>query len=143
MELLGQGRPLDPLDRLPGSTPSASVAGTAAAAPPADLPWLVANAGLEFLNTIGQLVLDPTMLMFLDESACNRPTSSRKRGWSPRGIRCVQKQRFVRGTRYSILPVLTLDGIITYKVVEGGSSGSTRSTALKLVCVQCITSVDN
>ncbi|KAF8336083.1 hypothetical protein F5887DRAFT_858536, partial [Amanita rubescens] len=31
----------------------------------------------------------------------------------------IQHRCFIRGQRYSILPVLTLDGIITYDVVPG------------------------
>ncbi|KAG2351152.1 hypothetical protein BDR07DRAFT_1321117, partial [Suillus spraguei] len=33
--------------------------------------------------------------------------------------RCVQRKCFVRGKRYSILPILTLDGIIAYDIIEG------------------------
>jgi hypothetical protein len=35
------------------------------------------------------------------------------------GKRCVQRKCFVRGRRYSILPVLTLDGLITWDIIEG------------------------
>ena len=65
------------------------------------------------------LVPDPGMLMFTDESAKDERTSQRRRGWAPLGERCVVRQCFVRGKRWSIIPLLTLDGIITWKTVEG------------------------
>jgi transposase len=78
-----------------------------------------------FMNTIAEEVPRPDMLMFLDEAARNRKTSGRTRGWALVGRRCVQRRFFVRGQRYSILPVLTMDRIITYDVIPG-SVTSTR-----------------
>jgi transposase len=72
-----------------------------------------------FMNKIGTEVLDPAMLMFTDETAKDERTSSRRLGWSKIGTRCVQRRCFVRGQRYSILPVLTLDGLITWDIIEG------------------------
>lgn len=72
-----------------------------------------------FMNCIGDLAPDPHMLIFMDESSRNDRTSHQRTGRSRRGIRCVQRQCFVRGTRYSLLPALTLDGIIAYDVFEG------------------------
>lgn len=62
---------------------------------------------------------DPAMLMFVDEAARNKRTSARRWGWSLKGRRCVQRRCFVRGQRYSILPILTLDGIIVHDIIEG------------------------
>jgi transposase len=72
-----------------------------------------------FMNRIGTEVLDPAMLMFTDETAKDERTSSRRTGWSRVGTRCVRRRCFVRGRRYSILPVLTMDGLITWDIVEG------------------------
>jgi len=72
-----------------------------------------------FMNKIGTEVLDPAMLMFTDETAKDERTSGQRMGWSKIGTRCVQRRCFVRGQRYSILPVLTLDGLITWDVIEG------------------------
>lgn len=72
-----------------------------------------------FMNRIATIVPDPNMLMFADEAARDRRTSSRRKGWSRVGMRCVQRRHFVRGQRYSILPILTLDGIITYDIIPG------------------------
>ena len=72
-----------------------------------------------FMNRIGAEVPDPWMLMFTDESAKNDRTYARRYGWSKVGTRCVQRQCFICGKRYSILPVLTLDSVITYDIIEG------------------------
>ena len=72
-----------------------------------------------FMNLIADEVPDPRMMMFIDEAARNRRTSQRSRGWALYGKECVQRRVFVRGERYSILPILTLDGIITYDIIPG------------------------
>jgi hypothetical protein len=57
--------------------------------------------------------------MFVDEAAKNERTNGRRYGWSLKGRRCIQRRVFVRGQRWSILPILTLDGIITYDIIPG------------------------
>jgi hypothetical protein len=71
------------------------------------------------MNRIADEVTDPNMLMFVDEAACNKKTSARTRGWSLVGKRCVQRRCFGRGERFSILPILTLDGIVMYDIIPG------------------------
>jgi len=77
------------------------------------------------MNKIADDIPNPNMLMFVDEAARNKRTSGRMKGWSVVGKRCVQRRCFSRGERFSILPILTLDGIITYDVIPG-SVTSTR-----------------
>ena len=72
-----------------------------------------------FMNRIADEVPNPDMLIFIDESARNRRALARTKGWSLVGRRCVQRRHFIRGQRFSILPILTLDGIITYDIVPG------------------------
>ena len=72
-----------------------------------------------FMNKIADEVTNPDMLMFVDEAARNKRTSGRTKGWSLVGKRCVQRRCFGRGQRFSILPILTLDGIITYDIIPG------------------------
>ena len=72
-----------------------------------------------YMNRIAEEVTDPNMLMFIDEAARDERTISRRYGRSGKGIRCTTQRRFVRGTRYSIIPAITLDGIIAYDIVEG------------------------
>jgi len=77
------------------------------------------TARAAFMNRIGQLVTDMDMVMFTDESAKDARNVGRMKGYSLVGTRCVQRRCFVRGKRYSILPILTLDGIIAYDIIEG------------------------
>jgi len=72
-----------------------------------------------YMNYFAEMVSDPAMVMFIDEAARNKKTPSRKMGWSLRGRRCIQRRCFVRGQRFSILPVLTLDGIIAHDIILG------------------------
>ena len=71
-----------------------------------------------YMNCIAELVPDLEMLMFGDEASKDERTSNRRKGWSRRGTRCVQRKCFVRGRRFSILPILTLDGIIAHDIIE-------------------------
>jgi hypothetical protein len=58
-------------------------------------------------------------LIFIDESAKDERTLSRNYGYSLRNAHAVKKAVFVRGTRYTILPALSLDGIIGLDIMEG------------------------
>lgn len=78
-----------------------------------------------YMNRIADEVTNPNMLMFVDEAARDKRTSGRRNVWSVVGKRCVQRRCFTRGERFSILPILTLDGIVTYDIVPG-SVTSTR-----------------
>ena len=77
----------------------------------------------------------PEQLVFVDESSCDRRIS-RKYGCAVRGQRATKKTVFVRGKRFysswlldhnpylhrhrfSVLPAISLDGILTVKIVEG------------------------
>jgi transposase len=91
-----------------------------------------------FMNRIADVAPDPEMLMFVDEAARNKKTSGRKMGWSLVGTRCIQRRCFVHGQRYSILPILTLDGIITHDVIEGSVTTETFVTFLRELVVRVI-----
>ena len=77
-----------------------------------------------YMNRIGAEAPDADMLLFIDEAAKNRHTFCRPSGQSFRGQRCRGQWYFVRGVRYSILPAITLDGIITYNIIEGPVNGA-------------------
>ncbi|KAG2146321.1 hypothetical protein DEU56DRAFT_731739, partial [Suillus clintonianus] len=72
-----------------------------------------------FMNRLAEIAPDPEMLMFGDEAAKNKLTLARQMGCSARETCCVQSRCFVRGTWRSILPILTLDGIITHDTMHG------------------------
>lgn len=60
----------------------------------------------------------PDQLVFLDESACNRFTTRRKYGWAFSGERARRSDYFIRGKRYSVLPALSLDGVLHVHVQD-------------------------
>ncbi|PPQ97475.1 hypothetical protein CVT26_002823 [Gymnopilus dilepis] len=66
---------------------------------------------LEYQADIGENY-PPETLVFLDEAACNRLTSNRLKAWAPIGKRARRHDYFVRGQRYSILPAISLDGVL-------------------------------
>lgn len=68
---------------------------------------------------IAKLAPRPDMLLFVDEAACNAKTSLRKFGRAKCGHHCVQRRQFIRGERVSILPAITIDGIVAYDVIPG------------------------
>ena len=72
-----------------------------------------------YMNSIADIVQSPDMLMFVDEAARNRNTSGRTKGRAAVGRRCIQHRFFVRGQWFSILPILTVDGIITHNIIPG------------------------
>jgi hypothetical protein len=82
------------------------------------LEWNDCNHAV-YMNRIAELVPVPEMLMFGDEANKDERTSNRWKGWSRRGTRCVQRKCFVWGRRFSILPILTLDGMIAHDIIEG------------------------
>lgn len=68
---------------------------------------------------LASIVPDPNMLMFANESAKDQRTHACKRGRLRIGRRCYVRRIFVRGQQYSVLPILTLDGIIAYRIFKG------------------------
>lgn len=76
------------------------------------------------MNRIAAEAPDVNMLMFVDEAAKDERTSVRRHGRSRKGVRCIARKCFVRGSRYSIVPVITLDGIIAYDIIEGPVDGA-------------------
>jgi len=73
--------------------------------------------------------------MFLDESSMDNHTNQRRRGWAGEGRACVRRDTFIRGTRYSVLPALTCDGIIALDIFEGSV---TKEHFLNFVCEQIV-----
>ncbi|KAJ6594983.1 hypothetical protein B0H10DRAFT_1661323, partial [Mycena sp. CBHHK59/15] len=55
----------------------------------------------------------------LDESAVDNKTVQRSHGRSIIGTPCIQRATFIRGTRYSVLPTLTTEGIVALDIFEG------------------------
>jgi transposase len=58
-------------------------------------------------------------IVALDESAADEKTADRKFGWSLRGLPCRVRQAGRRGRRWSVLPAMTTDGYLAWRVYEG------------------------
>ena len=68
-------------------------------------------------------VYDPSMLIWVDESGCDRRNCVRKRAYGIRGMTPRDHRLLVRGTRYSAIPVMSLDGISDVYLFEGSVNG--------------------
>jgi hypothetical protein len=58
-------------------------------------------------------------LVFVDECYVDKRNTIRLTGWSEKGTRAKIQAPFVRGARFSILPALSLDGILDMVIVKG------------------------
>ena len=74
---------------------------------------------------------DPSMLVWIDESGCDRHNCRRKRGYSIRGMTLQDHCLIVRGTRYSAIPVMSLDGIHDLYLAEGNVNGDVFETFVR------------
>ncbi|KIK12232.1 hypothetical protein PISMIDRAFT_121224, partial [Pisolithus microcarpus 441] len=72
-----------------------------------------------YMNKIAEEAPDLNMLMFVDEAARGECMISRRFGCSGRCTHCAIQRWFVWGMQYSIIPAITLNGIIAYNIVEG------------------------
>lgn len=61
----------------------------------------------------------PEQLIFIDEASKDERTCTRAYGYSTINNRAYKKTIFIRGKRYTILPALTLTGIIAIDIIEG------------------------
>ena len=63
------------------------------------------------------------MLIWIDESGCDRRHSTRKWRYSLRGMPPRDYRLLFRGTRYSAIPVMSLDGTHDVFLAEGTMNG--------------------
>ena len=61
----------------------------------------------------------PEQLIFMDEASKDERTLSRGYGYSLKNTFATKKNVFIRGTWYTILPALSLQGIIAVDIMEG------------------------
>ncbi|KAB5589586.1 DDE family endonuclease [Ceratobasidium theobromae] len=71
-----------------------------------------AVARADFILKVGSAEYLPNHFVFVDETGCNRHTVRRQYGWSPIGTRALYGDHSVRGERYTIIPALSLDGVL-------------------------------
>ena len=79
----------------------------------------------------------PHQLVFIDEAGVNDQTNVRKNGWAPLGQACVRRTSFLRGQKYSILPALSVDGIVALDIFEGSVNREQFLTFLHNHLVSC------
>lgn len=63
--------------------------------------------------------LQPDSCLWLDESSVDDRTNQRRNGWALLGRACVRRETFIRGRRFSVLPALSVDGIVALDIFEG------------------------
>lgn len=68
-------------------------------------------------------VYDVSMLIWIDESGCDKRNSVRKRAYGIRGITPKDHRLLVRGTRFSAIPVISTDGVHDVYLCEGNVNG--------------------
>ena len=61
----------------------------------------------------------PEYLVFIDETAVNERALNRKYGWSAVGTPAQLIQSAKRTKKWSILPMYSVDGFITWQIVHG------------------------
>lgn len=75
-------------------------------------------------QTLIRTYFQPEQLVFADESHFNRLTLRRPYAWSIQGERATRHELFLRGTKYSILPAISLNGILHLEVLEHAITGN-------------------
>lgn len=66
---------------------------------------------------------DPSMLLWLDETGCDRRHTIRKYGYSIRGLPLCDHRLLVRGIRYTAIPVVSMGGIHDVYLHQGTMNG--------------------
>jgi len=64
-------------------------------------------------------------LVFVDESSFDRRVSLRNRGWALVGQRSILSTFFLCGKRFSVLPAISLEGILHVSIEEGAFNSQT------------------
>ena len=68
-------------------------------------------------------IYDPSLLVWLDESGCDKRNTVRKYGYSIRGIPLCDQRLLVRGTRFSAIPIISTAGVHDVYLAEGNVDG--------------------
>src|SRR6266516_5043745 len=73
-------------------------------------------------------------LIFLDETAVNWKSTKRLYGWAHKGKPAIVRERLEKGTRYSALPALTIDGYMCWTLTEGSFTKEHIQTLSNTLC---------
>ena len=72
-------------------------------------------------------IYDPSMIIWIDESGCDRRNSMRKFAYTLRGMPPVDHSILARGTRYSAITAISMEGLQDVVLAEGSVNGETFS----------------
>ena len=82
------------------------------------------NGQILFVHTMATISMyDPSMLVWLDESGHDRRNTIRKQAYSFRGMPLADHRILARGIRYSVIPIMSLEGIHDVFLTEGTVNG--------------------
>lgn len=73
-----------------------------------------------YLYQISEFTSD--MFVFVDESGVDKRATHRRYGWAPKGQPPIVSKLLKRGTRFNLLPAITVDGIIDNFVYQGSTN---------------------
>lgn len=65
------------------------------------------------------------MMIFIDESGCDRRDAIRRHGYGLRGMPVKSQKLLVRGQRFSVIAAMTVNHILDLKIVRGNTNGET------------------
>ena len=74
---------------------------------------------------------DPAMIIWIDESGCDRRNSMRKFAYTLRGIPPVDHRILARGTRYSAITAISVRGVQDVVLAEGSVNGEVFADFIK------------
>ena len=76
-------------------------------------------------------VFDPSMIIWIDESSCDRRNSMRNFAYTLRGMPPVDCRLLTRGKRYSAITAVTVKGVQDVVLIEGSVNGEIFATFVK------------
>ena len=74
---------------------------------------------------------DPAMIIWIDESGCDRRNSMRKFAYTIRGVPPVDHRLLARGTRYSAITAISVRGVQDVTLAEGNVNGEVFTDFIK------------
>ena len=69
-------------------------------------------------------VYDPSMLVWVDESGFDKRNAVRKYGYSIKGAPLCNHHLFIRGIRYTAIPIVSMEGVHDVYIAEGNIDGT-------------------
>ena len=76
------------------------------------------------------------MMVFIDESGCDRRDAIRKYGYGLRGMPVKSQKLLVRGQRISVIAAMTVDCILDLKIIRGNVTGEIFLDCINTVLLQ-------